>query len=133
MSALVACACAAVASPKSSLVGIAKQESDVQPDGSYHFSFESEDGQGVEQTGHLKKIGEQLGAIAEGSYHYIAPDGTPINVKYVADEYGFQAQGSHFPVAPAVPAGIVRGLEYIKSHPHVEDTNWDDTVIGKMN
>lgn len=92
----------------------------MKPDGSYHYSFESEDGQGVEQTGHVKNFGKEVKVTAEGSYHYIAPDGTPIKVKYIADENGFQAQGDHFPVAPQVPQAIARALEYAKTHPYVD-------------
>lgn len=117
---MVACACAAVTSGKSAPVAISKQESDVKPDGSYHYSFESEDGQGVEQTGHVKTIGKEVAVTAEGSYHYTLPNGTVISVKYVADEHGFQPQGAHLPVAPAIPQAIVRALEYIKTHPHAE-------------
>jgi len=34
---------------------------------------------------------------------YIAPDGTEVVVKYVADENGFQSQSDLLPVAPAFP------------------------------
>lgn len=118
---MVACACAAVTFEKSTPVTIIKQESDTKPDGSYHYSFESEDGQGVEQTGHLKTIGKEVAVTSEGSYHYTLPNGTVVSVKYIADENGFQPLGTHLPVAPPVPQAILRGLEFIRTHPHVEE------------
>ncbi|XP_045593610.1 cuticle protein CP14.6-like [Procambarus clarkii] len=47
------------------------------------------------------------GAIASsGSYSYTAPDGTPVLVKFVADENGYQPQSDLLPVAPAFPHPI---------------------------
>lgn len=39
-------------------------------------------------------------------YRYTAPDGTPIEVKFVADENGFQPESSVLPVAPEFPHEI---------------------------
>jgi len=37
-----------------------------------------------------------------GSYSYISPDGTPIQVTWEADELGYRAQSDAIPVAPQV-------------------------------
>lgn len=123
----MACACAVGPSGNPSQVGIVKQEYEVNPDGSYHYTYESEDGQGGEQKGSLKTIGNEAGISAEGSYHYTAPDGTPISVQYVADENGYQAKGDHIPVAPEVPLAIARALDYIKANPYVEEKHQKKT------
>lgn len=39
-------------------------------------------------------------------YRYTAPDGTPVQVKFVANENGFQPQSDLLPVAPEFPHPI---------------------------
>ncbi|XP_071516399.1 cuticle protein AMP1B-like [Panulirus ornatus] len=41
-----------------------------------------------------------------GQYSYTAPDGSPVVVKFVADEYGYQPESDYLPVAPAFPHPI---------------------------
>lgn len=39
-------------------------------------------------------------------HSYTAPDGTPVEVKFVADENGYQPESALLPVAPAFPHPI---------------------------
>ncbi|KAK2579014.1 hypothetical protein KPH14_002809 [Odynerus spinipes] len=87
------------------------------PDGSYNFSYETENGIQVEEQGQAEVQGDVLLKYVTGSFTYTAPDGTPIRVDYTADSDGFHPQGEHLPVAPEVPAHIQRALEYIAAHP----------------
>ncbi|XP_017785754.1 PREDICTED: endocuticle structural glycoprotein SgAbd-2-like [Nicrophorus vespilloides] len=101
---------------------IVSQDSEVNFDGSYHHSYETGNGISAQEQGVLKNAGSKDGEAEEvqGSYQYTAPDGTPVKVQYVANEFGFQPQGDHLPVAPTpppVPAAILRALEYIRTHP----------------
>ncbi|KAI5631617.1 insect cuticle protein domain-containing protein [Phthorimaea operculella] len=72
-------------------------------DGTYSFSFTTADGKQAQESGYLKdayidNAGEPQGTqVVQGSYAYIAPDGTPIQVSYVADENGFRPTGVHIP------------------------------------
>lgn len=52
-----------------------------------------------------------------GQVQYTAPDGQVIRLVYTADENGFQPQGEHLPVAPAIPEAIQRALAYIAANP----------------
>ncbi|XP_058800757.1 endocuticle structural glycoprotein ABD-4-like [Phymastichus coffea] len=97
------------------------------PDGTYNWSYETENGIKAEEHGELKAVARSAdneegrqAIAAQGAYSYTAPDGTLFEVKYVADENGFQPQGAHLPVAPAIPEAIQRSLEWIATHPHKE-------------
>lgn len=69
---------------------ILKSSSDISPDGQYHYEYETGNGIAAKESG-------QAAHSVQGSYSYTAPDGTPVQMTYVADENGFQPQGSHLP------------------------------------
>ncbi|KZC07901.1 Endocuticle structural glycoprotein SgAbd-1, partial [Dufourea novaeangliae] len=105
------CALAAVAVaiplvPAEPPIPILRQSADgPNPDGSYNYNYETANGEARE---------------AQGSYSYTAPNGEVVQVSYVANENGFQPQGSHI---PPIPPQILRALEYIAAHP--EENNGD--------
>ena len=102
-------------------IAILRQSQDFSPEGSYSYGYETENGISQTETGAPSAQGETGPVVTnQGSYSYTAPDGTPIQVTYVADENGFRAQGAHLPVAPPVPEAILRSLEYIRTHPQPE-------------
>ncbi|XP_001600141.2 cuticle protein CP14.6 [Nasonia vitripennis] len=103
----------------SSPVPILRQALDgPNPDGSYNYNYETGDGTKAEESGSLRNVGSENEAIAaQGSYSYTDPEGNVIEVKYIADENGFQPQGAHLPVAPAIPEAIQRALDWIAAHP----------------
>ncbi|XP_044743664.1 endocuticle structural glycoprotein SgAbd-2-like isoform X1 [Chrysoperla carnea] len=95
-------------------IPITSQTQEVNPDGSYQYSFTTADGKTAQETGVLKNPGTNIEAESvTGSYSYTAPDGTPISVRYIADENGFRAEGAHLPTPPPTPLAIQRSLEYI--------------------
>lgn len=59
--------------------------------------------------------------VSQGSDSYIAPDGQQVSFSYIADENGFQVQGSHIPTAPPIPPEILRALEWNAAHPEEDD------------
>lgn len=61
---------------------ILHQEQEINPDGSYQFSFETDNGIVRSEKGTPKEV--------TGSYSYIE-NGVPIQVTYIADENGFRA------------------------------------------
>jgi Insect cuticle protein len=93
---------------------VLRQESDIHPDGTYSYSYETSNGIKAAESG----VG---GERAEGDFSYISPEGVPIKLTYVADENGFQPQGDHLPTPPPVPEAILRALEYIRTHPPQTD------------
>uniref|UniRef100_T1GUQ0 Larval cuticle protein 8 n=1 Tax=Megaselia scalaris TaxID=36166 RepID=T1GUQ0_MEGSC len=66
----------------------------------YHFAIETSDGTSRQETAQLKQIdSENVALVIQGSYQYVGNDGQTYEVKYIADENGFQPQGAHIPVA----------------------------------
>lgn len=93
-------------------VAILSSNVDADPNGTYKFNFETEDGVKRDQEGSLKQITEEAaGAVSSGSYSYTDPDGNVVSLSFVADENGFQPTGDHLPKPH--PA-IVRALEQIR-------------------
>ncbi|XP_041976268.1 endocuticle structural glycoprotein SgAbd-2-like [Aricia agestis] len=129
LSALVAVACAApqfqpfvpqqqqYVNPQ--FIPILRQSQTVNPDGSYEFSYETGNGIAAQEQGYLKNAGikDAEAQVAQGSYAYTSPEGIPISVSYIADEYGFRAEGAHLPTPPPIPEAIARALKYIASQP----------------
>ncbi|CAH1104805.1 unnamed protein product [Psylliodes chrysocephalus] len=87
-------------------------------DGSYRWSYQTDNGINAEEEGRLKGIGSTNEAMdVRGGFSYTAPDNTPISLTYTADENGFRAFGPHLPTPPPIPIGIQRALEWIRTHP----------------
>merc|ERR1712200_326426 len=106
VAAFLAVAMAAPAELDAPVVAIVKSTNEMNEDGSYSFSFESEDGTKVEESGSQKQVGpepENIGTVAKGSYSYTGDDNVVITVNWVADENGFQATGDHLPTPPPMP------------------------------
>ncbi|KAI4465718.1 cuticle protein [Holotrichia oblita] len=117
--ALAAAASLPTPAPPGKHVAILKQVSEIDPEGSYQYSFEAENGISVEEAGHTSANAENA-VVASGNFKYTGPDGVPYSVQYVADENGFQPQAAHLPVAPTpppIPAYIARALDWIAAHP----------------
>lgn len=87
--------------------------SDISPDGSYQYAFETSNGIAAQERG----IG---GVQAAGASSYTSPEGIPIQLTYTADENGFQPQGNHLPQPPPIPEAILRSLQWNAAHPEEE-------------
>lgn len=112
---------AVVAAQQEQQATILRQSVDISPEGSYAYSYETDNGISASESGEPRVQGEEGPAVAAaGSYQYTAPDGNIIQVTYTADENGFQPQGAHLPVGPEIPEAILRALDYIRSHPQPE-------------
>ncbi|XP_053695405.1 endocuticle structural glycoprotein SgAbd-2-like [Sabethes cyaneus] len=108
---LAACFAAPQKSPSADAQApIVSSNSDIQPDGSFQYSYETGNGIKAQNQGSLKSVqvtkadgsGTENGqaVVQSGSFSYQAPDGTQIELKYTADENGFHPEGNHLPVAP---------------------------------
>merc|ERR1712133_13346 len=83
----------------------------------YSFSYETENGISVSESGVQKQIGdkpEEAGTVSQGKYSY-PEDSVTYTVTWVADENGFQAKGDHLPTPPPMPAHVVKILEDLRA------------------
>ncbi|KAK3857453.1 hypothetical protein Pcinc_036286 [Petrolisthes cinctipes] len=69
--------------------GIVSDHREDQGDGNFKYSFETENGIKVEVEG---KPGSKGQSNMQGSYSFPLPDGTLVQVTYVADENGYRAE-----------------------------------------
>ncbi|KAF7286197.1 hypothetical protein GWI33_007157 [Rhynchophorus ferrugineus] len=108
--------------PAQEPVPILSQSADIQPEGSFQWSYESGDGTKQEQSAIVRQVGEESVPAVQGSASWVDAEGVAHELRYVADENGYQPQSSDLPVAPEVPAQIARALQWIAAHPApVED------------
>lgn len=69
---------------------VLQQKQVIHPDGTYEYSFETDNGISVEERGHPKSIGANENAEqVSGSYSFVE-NGQTYSVQYVANENGFQ-------------------------------------------
>merc|ERR1712136_378791 len=83
----------------------------------YSFSYETENGISVSESGVQKQIGdkpEEAGTVSQGKYSY-PEDSVTYTVTWVADENGFQAKGDHLPTPPPMPEHVVELLNDLRA------------------
>ncbi|XP_071516028.1 cuticle protein AMP1A-like [Panulirus ornatus] len=75
-----------------------------EDDGRYTVDVETGNGIVFSQSG--SPSGPEGAVVKAGYYSYTAPDGTPVYLKFVANENGYQPESDLLPVAPAFPHPI---------------------------
>ncbi|KAH8291050.1 hypothetical protein KR054_008051 [Drosophila jambulina] len=86
---------------KREIVPLLKFETDKQPDGSFHFSYEGGDQSVRSEQGVIENAGTEDEALeVTGMYSYIDADGNTVVVHYTAGKNGF------VPVGTIIPAEI---------------------------
>ncbi|XP_030749727.1 endocuticle structural glycoprotein SgAbd-2-like [Sitophilus oryzae] len=98
-------------------IAILRQDSQLNPDGSYSWQYETENGIKAHEQGQQRSPFVGGGTSAQGYYSYTAPNGLLVALNYVADENGYQPQSDVLPTPPPIPAAILRSLEWNRAHP----------------
>lgn len=100
------------------VIPITSYKNEISHDGSYQYSYSTGNGISADESGYLKNRGSPNQAqVAQGSYSYTAPNGQLIQVRYIADELGFRAEGEYLFVIPNImTANIIRN-RFRQSHP----------------
>ncbi|KAL4706578.1 hypothetical protein ACJJTC_015776 [Scirpophaga incertulas] len=99
------------------VIPIVSQTEELEANGTFKFSYETGNGIKWEEISYDKTLpkieGRSAGGgdgdttdsnevhVQQGSYSYVAPDGTVISLRYIADENGFQPVGDHIPTPPS--------------------------------
>ncbi|CAL4066135.1 unnamed protein product [Meganyctiphanes norvegica] len=73
----------------------------------YSTDVETDNGIRISEQGSAGSAGQ---SNQQGSYSYVAPDGTNVEVSYLCDELGCQYQSPFLPVAPAAPPHVAELL-----------------------
>ncbi|KAH8280451.1 hypothetical protein KR018_007745 [Drosophila ironensis] len=83
---------------KREIVPLLKFETDKQPDGSFHFSYEGGDQSFRQEQGVIENAGTEDEALeVSGSYRYIDAEGNTVEVHYTAGKNGFVPVGTIIP------------------------------------
>merc|ERR1712011_22857 len=112
----VAAAAAAPQETKVILIKSQTQNHDTEKQ-EYSFSYETENGIVVSESGVQKQFGdkpEDAGTVSQGKYSY-PEDSVTYTVTWVADENGFQAKGDHLPTPPPMPEYVVKMLADLRA------------------
>ncbi|XP_033208729.1 endocuticle structural glycoprotein SgAbd-3-like [Belonocnema kinseyi] len=100
---------------------ITSQQLEVNHDGSYVNNFETSNGISHQETGQTKQVDQETPVVAQGADSYTSPEGERVSFTYIADENGYQVQGSHIPTPPPIPPEIQKALAWILAHPEEND------------
>ena len=78
----------------------------IAPSETREYSFDVRTGDGIVRSESGVGAGESGAVVAQGSFSYTLEDGTPFELKFVADESGYKPESSYLPVALAFPYPI---------------------------
>lgn len=92
------------------------QSSDL--DGNYQYQFESSNGIASSEGG-------VAGQVVQGSTTWIAKNGEPLAISFIADENGYRPSGYHLPTPPPIPPAIQRALDHLATKKPDPYDNYD--------
>ncbi|XP_052132182.1 endocuticle structural glycoprotein SgAbd-2-like [Frankliniella occidentalis] len=121
VAAVALCAAAVLGAPQrpqDQQAVISRLDSDISPDGSFTYTYETSNGIRADARG--QQVGPESLSV-QGQFSYTADDGTPIQLQYLADENGFQPQGAHLPTPPPIPEAILKSIEFNRQNPEPQE------------
>ncbi|XP_042229188.1 cuticle protein AMP4-like [Homarus americanus] len=78
-------------------------------DGNFQYAFEADNGIAVEASGTPGSAGQ---SNMQGVFRFPLPDGTIAEVRYIANEDGFQPESSLLPTAHPLPAHAIEQIRF---------------------
>lgn len=87
-------------------------------DGNYQYQYESSNGIASSEGG-------VAGQVVQGSTTWIAKNGEPLAISFIADENGYRPTGYHLPTPPPIPPAIQRALEHLATKKPDPRDNYD--------
>lgn len=101
---------------------VQQQNIDINPDGSFQWSYQTDDGSSQQQNGQ-QLPGPDGGQAVQGSAQWYDPEGGVHQLQYTADQNGYQPTSADVPIGPEIPAAILKALEWNAAHPEEEIDN----------
>ncbi|XP_071551771.1 cuticle protein AM1239-like [Panulirus ornatus] len=106
---VLAClAAVAIAAPQSQdvipVVQVLRDDRQDDGNGIFNYAFETENGIAMEASG---TPGSQGQSNMQGSFRFVFPEGNAADVRYIADENGFQPQSDLLPTDHPLPAHVI--------------------------
>ncbi|XP_076055343.1 cuticle protein AM1159-like [Oratosquilla oratoria] len=89
------------------VVSIISDTREAPVNGAFSTNFEADNGIKYSEIGRPGEAGQ---TNSEGTYSFVDENGNTIEVRFVANEFGFQPQGAHLPVAPPPPPHVAELL-----------------------
>ncbi|XP_053631863.1 cuticle protein AMP1A-like [Cherax quadricarinatus] len=109
---LVIFACLVVvvaAAPQDKIVEIISDQRSDSGDGNFNYAFEADNGISVSASGTPGAAGQ---VNMEGVFRFPLDDGTIAEVRYIADENGFQPQSDLIPKDHPLPAHALQQIRF---------------------
>ncbi|XP_042241695.1 cuticle protein AM1159-like [Homarus americanus] len=110
---LLAClAAVAVAAPQGDerpVVEIIKDERSDSGDGNFNYAFEADNGISMSVSGTPGAEGQ---SNMQGVYSFILPDGTIAEIRFIANENGFQPESPLLPTPHPLPAHAIEQIRF---------------------
>ncbi|XP_030757668.1 larval cuticle protein III/IV-like [Sitophilus oryzae] len=101
-------------------VPIVSEENEINPDGSYRWSYQSGDGSAQQQTAKVNQVpGGEPTLGVDGSASWYDPQGNLHQIAYTANEDGYYPYSADI---PQIPAAILKALEWNAAHPEEESS-----------
>ena len=89
----------------------------------FFHSFQTGDGVSRSEQGVQKQLGpNDAGEAVEGQVQWTDNEGQQHQLRYRADENGYQPEGD---LVPGLPPAIARALEWNAAHPEEEDPRYN--------
>ncbi|XP_053631875.1 cuticle protein AMP1B-like [Cherax quadricarinatus] len=86
---------------------IVKDERSDSGDGNFYYSFETSNGISAQKTGTPGSKGQ---SNMDGGFQFRLPDGTIAEVRYVANEYGYQPESDLIPKPHPLPPHAIEQI-----------------------
>ncbi|XP_063598380.1 cuticle protein AM1199-like [Penaeus indicus] len=91
------------------VVAILRDDRQDDGDGNFNYAFEADNGINVAVIGTPGAAGQ---SNMEGSFSFVLPDGTIAEVRFIANENGFQPQSDLLPTPHPLPAHALEQIRF---------------------
>ncbi|XP_071551774.1 cuticle protein AM1199-like [Panulirus ornatus] len=103
------------------VVKILRDDRQDDGNGNFNYAFEADNGIVVEAAGTPGSLGQ---VNMQGIFRFLLPDGRTAEVRYIADENGFQPQSDFIPTPHPLPAHAIEQIRFAEEQ-RAAGATWD--------